>query len=556
MVEEKMLCYQCQEAAKGSGCTIRGVCGKSPEVANLQNILIYVIKGLSYWTTLGRSHGLNYPEASHTIIKGLFATITNANFDEDWFVNKIEEVMSLRDKIEAQVLQKSDNPKILPEAATWGKYIDLIDTAGIIAKGQSVGPTLIENEDKRSLIELITYGLKGLAAYADHAYLLGYEDQSIYAFIESALSKTLNQEANVDDLVALTDKTGEYGVKVMALLDKANTETFGHPEPTEVSLDGGTRPGILVSGHDLLDLKELLQQTENEGIDIYTHGEMLPAHAYPELKKFKHLKGNYGGSWWHQGKEFNSFHGPILLTTNCLTPPKETYIDRLFVTGNVGWPNAKKIGERPENGHKDFSPLIKMAKKSKAPKSLEQGSLTIGFAHNTVLSVADKVVDAIKSGALRRFIVMAGCDGRFKQRNYYEEVAKRLPEDSIILTAGCAKYRYNKIDMGKIGGIPRVLDAGQCNDSYSLAVVALKLAEVFEKESINELPISFDIAWYEQKAVIVLLALLHLGVKKIRLGPTYPAFLNENITNVLVEMFDLMPISTPNQDIEAMLQGN
>ncbi len=556
MVEEKMFCYQCQEASKGTGCTIKGICGKGPEVANLQNLFIYVIKGLSYWTTLGRKHGLKYPYASHLIIKGLFATITNANFDERWFIDKIEEVVYLKDEIKSEVLQKIETPSDFPEAAMWGMDVDFEDRASLIAKGLSVGPTWIENEDKRSLVELIFYGVKGLAAYADHAYVLGYEDQDIYAFIESALSQTLNQNASVDELVVLTDKTGEYGVKVMALLDKANTETFGNPEPTEVSLGVGNRPGILVSGHDLLDLKELLEQTEEEGVDVYTHGEMLPAHAYPELKKFEHLKGNYGGSWWHQAKEFDSFNGPILLTTNCLIPPKDSYIDRLFVTGNVGWPNVKRIGERPDGGQKDFSKIIEIAKQSQPPKSLEKGTVTVGFAHNTVLSVADKVIDAIKTGALKRFVVMAGCDGRFKDRNYYEEVAKMLPDDTIILTAGCAKYRYNKLDLGDIEGIPRVLDAGQCNDSYSLAVVALKLAEVFEKESVNELPLSFDIAWYEQKAVIVLLALLHLGVKKIRLGPTLPAFLNENITNVLVDKFGLKPISTAERDVEAMLQGN
>jgi hydroxylamine reductase len=561
MSTDKMFCFQCQEAIGNKGCTKIGACGKNDQVTNLQYVAIHVVKGIAYWNTLARKEKIGDKTLSQYNAKILFATITNANFDSNWFLTKINEGLELRNKMKEKFLETYSNAhgskfsETNLDAATWTDEITEANIPQLVAKGITVNPFQTENEDIRSLVELIIIGLKGLSAYVDHALVLGYENDEIWAFLDEALSITLNTGLGLEELVALTLKTGEFGVKAMALLDEANTTSFGHPEPSNVNIGVGEKPGILISGHDLRDLKELLEQSEGQGIDIYTHGEMLPANAYPELKKFKHLKGNYGGSWWHQGKEFDSFNGPILLTTNCLIPPRKSYLDRIFVTGNVGWPNAKIVSERENNKPKDFSEIIEFANKCDPPTSLESGTIPIGFARNSVLSVADKVVEGIKSGAIKRFVVMAGCDGRHKTRNYFTEVASQLPKDTIILTAGCAKYRYNKLELGDIGGIPRILDAGQCNDSYSLVVIALKLAEVFEKESVNDLPLSFDIAWYEQKAVIVLLALLHLGVKKIRLGPTLPAFLSPAVVDVLVKNFEIMGIQTPEADIKAMMEG-
>ena len=553
MATEKMFCYQCQETLGNTGCTTAGMCGKSSNVANLQDLLIYVVKGIAFWNTQARIEGIVKNEVSLFNAKALFATITNANFDDEWFALKIKEAVELRDAVKAQV--KNVDGLEIPKAATWTMDVAVDNISELSAIGFTVGPKLQENEDIRSLIELNVIGLKGLSAYIDHAHVLGFEKDEIWAFLDEGLAQLLEKDLTLEALLALTDKTGNFGVQAMALLDEANTSTFGNPEITNVNIGVGTNPGILISGHDLKDLIELLKQSEGKGIDIYTHGEMLPANAYPELKKFKHLKGNYGGSWWHQKKEFESFNGPILLTTNCLVPPKKTYLDRLYVTGNVGWPGAKVIADREGNNPKDFSSMIELAKTCSAPTELENGTIPIGFAHNSVLAVADKVVAAIKSGDITRFVVMAGCDGRNKSRQYFTDVAEKLPDSSIILTAGCAKYRYNKLDLGDIGGIPRVLDAGQCNDSYSLVVIALKLAEVFEMESVNDLPLSFDIAWYEQKAVIVLLALLHLGVKKIRLGPTLPAFLSPNVVKVLVENFEIKGITNADDDVAAMIKG-
>ena len=557
-----MFCAQCQEAAGGKGCTVNGVCGIKADVANLQDLLIFNVKGLAYWQMKAREFNLEQAEISHYITKILFATITNANFDKLWALERLSEGLKLKETIKSLFLEAFTKKytkrfsEDIPEAATWNENADLENLDDLAAKGFAVNQNSIANEDIRALVSLILYGLKGIAAYADHALPLGFEDGEIWKFIESALATMLRTDLSADELIKLVDDTGAFGVKVMALLDEANTTTYGHPEPTDVNLGVGTNPAILITGHDLLDLYELLQQTENQGIDIYTHGEMLPANAYPGLKKFKHLVGNYGGSWWHQTTEFESFNGPILFTTNCLIPPKKSYEERVFVTGNVAYPGTKRIAERENGKPKDFSAVIEMAKKLKSPNELETGTIPIGFARNTVLSVADKVVDAVKSGAIKRFVVMAGCDGRMKSRNYYTQVAEKLPKETIILTAGCAKYRYNKLDLGDIGGIPRVLDAGQCNDSYSLAVIALKLKEVFEMESINDLPLSFDIAWYEQKAVIVLLALLHLGIKNIRLGPTLPAFLSPNVAKIIIETFGLKGITTPETDVESMMAGH
>ncbi|WP_371804668.1 hydroxylamine reductase [Candidatus Lokiarchaeum ossiferum] len=557
----KMFCYQCQEAAGGKGCTVNGICGIKADVANLQDLLIFNVKGLAYWQTQAREFHLEQAEISHYISKVLFATITNANFDKDWALVKLAEGLQLKEKLKSLYLKEfskqynKEYSKDIPEAANWNEEVNIERLNYLADKGYAVNQNSIANEDIRALISLVLYGLKGIAAYADHALPLGYENTEIWKFIESALATMLRTDLTAEELIKLVDDTGAFGVKVMALLDEANTTTFGHPEPTDVNLGVRNNPAILITGHDLLDLYELLHQTENEGIDIYTHGEMLPANAYPGLKKFKHLVGNYGGSWWHQTKEFESFNGPILFTTNCLVPPKKSYEDRVFVTGNVAFPGTKRIAERENGNPKDFSAIIKMAKKLKSPTELETGTIPIGFAHNTVLSVADKIVDAVKSGAIKRFVVMAGCDGRMKSRNYYTNVAEKLPKETIILTAGCAKFRYNKLNLGDIGGIPRVLDAGQCNDSYSLAVIALKLKEVFEMDSINDLPLSFDIAWYEQKAVIVLLALLHLGVKNIRLGPTLPSFLSPNVAKIIIETFGLKGITTAETDVAAIMAG-
>lgn len=540
-MENRMFCYQCQETAKGTGCTMSGVCGKSPEVAAVQDLLVFVSKGLSAITTQLRAEGKKVPaEVNHLVTLNLFITITNANFDKEAIVKKIKQSLEVKKQLLAQV----ENQAALPEAAFW----DGVETE-FEEKAASVGVLATANEDIRSLRELIIYGLKGLSAYSKHANALLQDNEEVDAFLQEALAATLNDNLKVDDLVTLTLKTGEYGVQGMALLDKANTSTYGHPEMTKVSIGVGSRPGILISGHDLRDMEMLLKQTEGTGVDVYTHSEMLPAHYYPAFKKYPHFVGNYGNAWWQQKEEFESFNGPILMTTNCIVPPKESYKHRLFTTGSAGYPGCRHIaGEIGEE--KDFSEIIALAKTCPAPTEIENGEIIGGFAHAQVLALADKVVDAVKSGAIKKFIVMGGCDGRSKKRNYYTDFAKALPQDAVILTAGCAKYKYNKLELGDIAGIPRVLDAGQCNDSYSLAVIALKLKEVFGLDDINDLPIVYNIAWYEQKAVIVLLALLYLGVKNIHLGPTLPGFLSPNVAKVLVENFGIAGIGTVEEDME------
>ncbi len=546
-----MFCYQCQEAAKGTGCTIKGVCGKTDEVANMQDLLIYVTKGISIYAELAREKGIENEKVNKFVFDALFTTITNANFDYDAIVKKIKHGFSIRDEIKSAVLSSGGNlPEKLHSSAVW--YTK--DLAEMERKSQLIGILSIENEDIRSLKELLTYGVKGMAAYAEHAYNLGYTDNSLYAFMQKALVAT-TQEKTADDLVALVLECGKYGVDVMALLDKANTESYGMPEITEVNLGVRNNPAILISGHDLKDLEELLKQTEGTGVDVYTHSEMLPGHYYPAFKKYAHFVGNYGNAWWKQKEEFESFNGPILFTTNCIVPPSDNaaYKDRIYTTGASGLNGAKHIAARENDGQKDFTEIIEHAKKCNAPEEIETGKIIGGFAHNQVLALADKVVDAVKTGAIKKFFVMAGCDGRMKSRDYYSEFAEQLPSDTVILTAGCAKYRYNKLDLGDIGGIPRVLDAGQCNDSYSLAVVALKLKEVFELNDINDLPIAYNIAWYEQKAVIVLLALLYLGVKNIHLGPTLPAFLSPNVAKVLVKNFGIAGIGEVKNDINKFM---
>jgi hydroxylamine reductase len=549
-----MFCYQCQETSRGTGCTTRGVCGKTAEVAALQDLLVWLLKGLSYFGVKARAAEIADPEADLFTAEALFATITNANFDTDRFVHLVHEAIDLRDRLAAR-LPADPAAGTPPEMATWAPRTT--DTEELIGKGLTVGILADEdeNEDMRSLRQLLTFGLKGLAAYTDHAYVLEHTNDALLAFLQEGLLATTDKSLSADELVGLVLKCGEMGVGAMALLDEANTGTYGDPEITEVNL--GVRPGpaILVSGHDLRDLDELLQQTKGKGVNVYTHGEMLPANAYPAFKKHDHFVGNYGGSWWHQRDEFQSFNGAILMTTNCIIPPRDSYKGRLFTTGQAGWPGCTHIPDRVPGEQKDFGAVIAKALASGSPEPLEEGTMPIGFAHAAVLSVADKVVEAVQSGAIKRFVVMAGCDGRFKDRAYYTEVAEQLPEDHVILTAGCAKYRYNKLALGDIGGIPRVLDAGQCNDSYSLVVIAQKLAEAFGVDDINDLPISYDIAWYEQKAVIVLLALLSLGVKHIRLGPTLPAFLSPNVVDVLVKSFDIMPISTVEADVAAIVAG-
>ena len=553
-----MFCFQCQETAKNTGCTVKGVCGKPEETANLQDLLIFVLKGISVYGEKLKELGDANRSNDEFIAQGLFATITNTNWDDTRFTAMIQEGLKRRDQIKSEFLaaykEKNDSEfdGSLPEAATWTAS----DPAIFAEKAKIVGVLATENEDVRSLRELLTIGLKGIAAYADHAAILGFRKDEINDFIMEALAST-TKTLSVDEMVALVMKAGETAVSTMALLDQANTTAYGNPEITEVNIGVGKNPGILITGHDLKDMEELLKQTEGTGVDVYTHGEMLPANCYPAFKKYDHFVGNYGGSWWHQNNEFESFNGPILLTTNCLVPLKKenTYLDRLFTTGVVGYDGAVHIADRPAAGAKDFSALIAKAKTCLPPTEIETGTIVGGFAHNQVLALADKVIAAVKSGAIKRFVVMAGCDGRQKSRSYYTEVAENLPKDTVILTAGCAKYRYNKLALGDIGGIPRVLDAGQCNDSYSLVVIALKLKEVFGLEDINDLPISYDIAWYEQKAVAVLLALLFLGVKGIRLGPTLPAFLSPNVAKVLVEKFDIKPIGTVQDDIAAMMKG-
>jgi hydroxylamine reductase len=543
-----MFCFQCQETAKNEGCTIAGVCGKKADTANLQDLLIHVLKGISIYGEKAKELGELEKKAGLFIAQSLFSTITNANFDNERFIAQIKEGLKIRDELKSKYGEKIEGE--LHDSALWFSE----DVEEFHSKAIEVGVLSQKNEDVRSLHELLIIGLKGLAAYADHASILGFEDENIYAFIMEALVST-TKDLSVDEMVAMVMKCGEYAVNTMALLDKANTETYGNPEMTKVNLGVRNNPGILISGHDLKDMEDLLKQTEGTGIDVYTHSEMLPANYYPAFKKYEHFVGNYGNAWWQQNKEFESFNGPILMTTNCIIPVKDSYKDRIFTTGMVGYPGVEHISDRKDGKTKDFSEIIEMAKKCDPPTEIETGEIIGGFAHNQVLALADKIVDAVKSGAIKRFIVMAGCDGRQKARSYYTEVAEQLPKDTIILTAGCAKYRYNKLDLGDIGGIPRVLDAGQCNDSYSLAVIALKLKEVFELDDINDLPISFDIAWYEQKAVAVLLALLFLGVKGIRLGPTLPAFISPNVLKVLVDNFNIKPIGTVHEDIEAMIAG-
>ena len=543
-MDKNMFCYQCQETAGNTGCTKGGVCGKSVDLANMQDLLVYVTKGLSEVTTRLRKEGKEVSkEVNHFITLNLFTTITNANFDDEIFYVRVKETIAKKNELMEQLASKEG----LSEAAIWSG--DANEILKEKAESDEVGVLATENEDIRSLRELITYGLKGLSAYSKHANALGYDNEEIDAFMQETLAKLLDDSLTADDLVALTLETGKFGVDGMALLDTANTTTYGNPEITKVNIGVGKNPGILVSGHDLSDLEQLLIQTEGTGIDVYTHSEMLPAHYYPQLKKYSHLVGNYGNAWWKQKEEFESFNGPILMTTNCIVPPKASYKDRMFTTGAAGYVGCKHI-EGEAGSQKDFSEIIELAKTCQAPTEIETGEIVGGFAHAQVFALADAVVDAVKSGAIKKFVVMAGCDGRAKSRNYYTDFAKALPKDTVILTAGCAKYKYNKLNLGDIGGIPRVLDAGQCNDSYSLALIALKLKEVFGLADINELPIIYNIAWYEQKAVIVLLSLLYLGVKEIHLGPTLPGFLSPNVAKVLVDNFGIAGISTVEEDME------
>ena len=549
---EKMFCYQCQETAKGTGCTVRGVCGKTSDVANLQDLLLFILKGIAHYRVQLRALDAVDHSADRFILDGLFMTITNANFDKQRFVEKIKEAIKLREQLKQTFLDKGGKTeKITFEGAFW--------TANTLEEMESkagfVGVLSTENEDIRSLREMLTYGMKGMAAYTEHAYNLGHENPSIYEFIDRGLVAT-TLPLSADQLVQMVLECGKNGVDAMALLDKANTDTYGNPEITKVDIGVRQHPGILISGHDLRDLYELLEQTEGTGVDVYTHSEMLPAHYYPAFKKYKHFAGNYGNSWWRQVYEFQHFNGPMLFTTNCIVPPHPdaNYKDRVYTTGSAGFPGFKHI-ERKPGQPKDFSEIIEHAKRCPAPEAIETGSIIGGFAHNQVFALADKVVEAVKSGAIRKFFVMAGCDGRMKGREYYTEFAQKLPKDTVILTAGCAKYRYNKLPLGDINGIPRVLDAGQCNDSYSLAVIALKLKEIFRVKDINELPIVYNIAWYEQKAVIVLLALLYLGVKNIHLGPTLPGFLSPNVAKVLVEKFGIAGITTADDDLKFFLEN-
>lgn len=539
-MENKMFCYQCQETAGCKGCSVRGVCGKTPEVAALQDLLIYVTKGCAALTTALRRENkeVSY-EVNHRITLNLFTTITNANFDGAQIEKRIADTLVCKEEL----LQQLEDKKGLPEASLWNA-----DPSAYLEKARSVGVLATKDEDIRSLRELITYGLKGLSAYSKHANVLLADDAELDAFLQRALAATLDDTLSVDDLVALALETGQYGVKGMALLDGANTKAYGNPEITKVNIGVGKRPGILVSGHDLRDLEMLLEQTKDSGVDVYTHSEMLPAHYYPAFKKYQHFVGNYGNAWWKQTEEFASFHGPILMTTNCIVPPKDSYKDRLFTTGASGYPGCKHI-EGKIGQEKDFSQIIALAKTCQPPEEIEQGQIIGGFAHAQVFALADQIVEAVKSGAIKKFVVMAGCDGRAKSRSYYADFAKALPQDTVILTAGCAKYKYNKLNLGSIGDIPRVLDAGQCNDSYSLAVIAMKLQEIFGLDDINELPIVYNISWYEQKAVIVLLALLALGVKNIHLGPTLPAFLSPNVTKVLVDNFGIAGIGSVEDDM-------
>lgn len=542
-----MFCFQCQETSKGKGCELMGVCGKTPEVSDIQDLLLFVNKGIAVINDKLRKKGKSSKIADKYVVDAMFMSITNANFDFEALKNKVKEGLSLRKQL---VSMLDEDLSTLPDACIWDGAED-----EFLTKAKTVGVLSEKDEDKRSLKELVHYGLKGMAAYAEHAYNLDKEDDEVYQFMQKALAEVTRNDISVDELIGLTLETGKYGVQAMALLDAANTGRYGNPEISTVNIGTGKNPGILISGHDLRDIEDLLIQTEGTGIDVYTHSEMLPAHYYPQLKKYKHLVGNYGGAWWQQKEDFESFNGPILFTTNCIVPPSKnaSYTDRIFTTGAAGLTGAKHIAERKDGQPKDFSEIIEIAKKCAIPTQIEEGTITGGFAHAQVIALADKVVEAVKTGAIKKFVVMGGCDGRMKSRNYYTDFAQALPQDTVILTAGCAKYRYNKLPLGDIGGIPRVLDAGQCNDSYSLAVIALKLKEIFGLEDINQLPIVYNIAWYEQKAVIVLLALLHLGVKNIHLGPTLPAFLSPNVTKVLVENFGISGIGTVEEDIEMFM---
>ena len=545
-----MFCFQCQETAGCKGCTVRGVCGKTEDVAKIQDLLIFVTKGLATVANEGRKVGIVDKKINRMIIDNLFITITNANFDFKAIEKRVKDTLVAREELKERVQANGGNPigSGFKGCATW----TATTSEEMMEKASQVGVLATENEDIRSLRELIMYGLKGLAAYMEHAMNLGHDKEEVHAFMAETLVKILDDSLSADELTALALETGKFGVDGMALLDEANTSTYGHPEITKVNIGVRNNPGILISGHDLKDLEMLLEQTEGTGVDVYTHGEMLPGHYYPKFKKYAHFAGNYGNAWWLQNKEFASFNGPILMTTNCITPVQDSYRGRIFTTGAVGYEGCIHI-TADENGHKDFSQIIELAKTLEAPTEIETGEIVGGFAHNQVLALADQVVDAVKSGAIRRFFVMAGCDGRAKSRDYYREFAEKLPKDTVILTAGCAKYKYNKLPLGDINGIPRVLDAGQCNDSYSLVVIALKLAEVFGTDSVNELPISYNIAWYEQKAVIVLLSLLHLGVKNIHLGPTLPAFLSPNVAKVLVENFGIGGITNVEDDMKMFL---
>ena len=541
-----MFCYQCQETAKGTGCEIRGVCGKTEEVAKLQDLLIYALKGISEIVVKGRLDVKELGQVNHEVLNSLFMTITNANFNTVAFEAQIKKVLTIRDQLRAKSPGQAWHDAAIFEVSSM---------AGMQEKAATVGVLATKNEDVRSLRELITYGVKGLAAYSHHALNIGKENNELYAFVYEALAATLNDALSADELVALTLKTGQFGVTAMAMLDEANTSKYGHPQLSEVNLGVRKNPAILISGHDLTDLEQLLEQTKGTGVDVYTHSEMLPAHYYPAFKKYDNLAGNYGNAWWKQVGEFESFNGPILFTTNCIVPPRSEEVRaRIFTTGSSGYPGCPHI-EADKNGKKDFSAVIAMAKTLKSPTEIETGKIVGGFAHEQVFALADKVVAAVKSGAIKKFFVMAGCDGRMKSREYYTNFAAKLPKDTVILTAGCAKYRYNKLALGDIGGIPRVLDAGQCNDSYSLAVIALKLKEVFGLDDINKLPIAYNIAWYEQKAVIVLLALLYLGVKNIHLGPTLPGFLSPNVAKVLVEAFGIAGIGTVEDDIDLFMKA-
>jgi len=546
-----MFCYQCQETVKNEGCTVNGVCGKSGETANLQDLLLHTLRGVALLQEKALEVGVVHEGVGRFTAEALFTTVTNVSFDAERTASLVSDALSVRNQLKTALVAKAGEGILdgLHDAATWtGVESDFADKAG------TVGILATENEDIRSLRELLIYGLKGIAAYAHHAAVLGREDEGVYGFVLEGLAAT-TKDLNLDTMVGLVLRAGEVAVTTMALLDDANTKAYGNPELTEVNIGVGSNPGILISGHDLKDMEELLEQTKGTGVDVYTNGEMLPAHYYPAFKKYDNLVGNYGGAWYEQKSQFESFNGPILMTTNCLVPVGKAYKDRLYTTGVVAYPGVKHIADRNHGGAKDFSALIEQAKGCSAPTEIETGSITGGFAYAQVMALADKVVDAVKSGAVKRFVVMAGCDGRQRGRGYFSDVAQQLPQDAVILTAGCAKYRYNKLDLGDIGGIPRVLDAGQCNDSYSLALTALKLKEVFELEDINDLPISFDIAWYEQKAVAVLLGLLHLGVKGIRLGPTLPAFLSPNVAQVLVDNFDIKPTGDVNSDVDAMMAG-